>query len=84
MNSPDYDSYSDVMDVKINILKDKINAWDVVIRTNDIHILPSTWGFRRNLYPDGLIRKIKARFCVRGERQIEGIDYFDTFDPVVQ
>jgi Reverse transcriptase (RNA-dependent DNA polymerase) len=35
------------------------------------------------LYPDGTVRKLKARFCVRGDRQLEGVDYFDTFAPVV-
>ena len=34
--------------------------------------------------PDGLVRKLKARFCVRGDMQIEGVDFFDTFAPVVQ
>lgn len=35
-------------------------------------------------FPDGLIRKLKARFCVRGDQQIEGVDFFDTFAPIVQ
>jgi hypothetical protein len=34
-------------------------------------------------FPDGMIRKLKARFCARGDRQIEGLDFFETFAPVV-
>jgi Reverse transcriptase (RNA-dependent DNA polymerase) len=32
---------------------------------------------------DERLTKLKARFCVRGDRQKEGVDYFDTFAPVV-
>ena len=84
MSGPDHDGYSDAMGAEIHTLKDKMNAWDIVTRTKDMHVLPSTWAFRCKRYPDDLIRKLKARFCVRGDRQIEGVDYFETFAPVVQ
>ncbi len=35
-------------------------------------------------FPDGLIKKFKARFCARGDQQIKGIDFFETYAPVVQ
>lgn len=46
-------------------------------------VLPSTWAFRIKRYPDGRFRKFKARFCVRGDRQIAGIDYDEKYSPVV-
>ena len=43
-----------------------------------------TWAFKLKRYPDGLIKKFKARFCARGDMQLEGIDFFKTYAPVVQ
>jgi hypothetical protein len=47
-------------------------------------ILKGTWAFKLKRYPDGSPMKFKARYCVRGDLQREGIDYFDTYAPVVQ
>jgi hypothetical protein len=48
-----------------------------------MHVFPSTWAFKCKRFPDGIIRKLKARFCARGDRQIEGLDFFETFAPLV-
>ncbi|KAL7479591.1 hypothetical protein ACHAW6_005324 [Cyclotella cf. meneghiniana] len=47
-------------------------------------VLPCTWTFYLKRFPDSLIKKFKARFCVRGDCQVEGIDFFETWAPVVQ
>ena len=60
------------------------NCWDYVKRTPDMNVLPSTWAFKLKRYPDGRVKKFKARFCARGDRQKEGVDYFETWAPVVQ
>jgi hypothetical protein len=64
-------------------LSEDKDAWDVVDRQDWMKVLPTTWAFRCKRYPDGRIRKFKARFCARGDRQIEGVDFFDTFAPVI-
>ena len=46
------------------------------------NIIPSTWAFKIKRYPDGRLRKFKGRFCVRGDQQQEGIDYFESYAPV--
>lgn len=33
---------------------------------------------------DGTPTKYKARFCVRGDMEIKGVDYFESYSPVVQ
>ena len=53
--------------------------WDLPEGSN---ILPSTWTFKIKRYPDGRLRKFKARFCFWGDKQIEGIDNKDKFVPV--
>jgi hypothetical protein len=42
------------------------------------------WTYRRKRCPDGSLKKYKARLCVNGSRQIQGIDYTESFAPVVQ
>jgi hypothetical protein len=46
-------------------------------------VLKGTWVFKIKRYPSGEVRKFKARYCVRGDMQVEGVDFFDTYAPVV-
>ncbi len=62
----------------------KFDCWDYVPRTADMNVLSSTWAFKIKHYPDGRVKKFKARFCARGDRQKEGINYFETWASVVQ
>ena len=84
VNGPDADGYLEAMDLEYNTLHDKMNAWSIIPRTKDMHVLASTWAFKCKRFPNGLVRKLKARFCVRGDLQIEGVDFFDTYAPVIQ
>ena len=61
-----------------------MGAWEVVDKTDEMNVIDSTWAFKIKRYPDGLIKKFKGRFCARGDQQIEGIDFFETYAPVVQ
>ena len=63
-------------------LKD-LGSFKMVARPRGANILASTWAFRKKRYPDGLLKKFKARFCVRGDQQVDGVDVFETFAPVV-
>ncbi|KAL7485132.1 hypothetical protein ACHAW6_010731 [Cyclotella cf. meneghiniana] len=65
-------------------LQEKLHCWELIRYKSTMNVLPSTWAFKCKRYPDGRIKKFKARFCARGDRQKEGIDYFETWSPVVQ
>jgi hypothetical protein len=83
MNGPDKAGYWEACELELKTLTEKQDAWDVIDRKPWMNVLPTTWAFRCKRFPDGSIRKLKSRFCVRGDKQIEGVDYFDTFAPVV-
>ena len=48
-----------------------------------MNVLPSTWAFKCKRFPDGSARKLKGRLCVRGDRQIQDVDFHETWTPVV-
>ena len=49
-----------------------------------MNVLESTWSFNIKRVPSVLNKKFKARFCAQGDQQLEGVDCFETYAPVVQ
>ena len=41
------------------------------------------WSFNRKRHADGSLNKYKARLCCHGGQQEHGINYWDTYSPVV-
>ena len=83
MNGPFADNFWKAAQVELDTLENDMKTWDYVKRTPGMHVLPSTWAFKIKRFPDGLVKKFKARFCVRGDRQQHGINYWETWSPVV-
>ena len=82
MNGPNKEGFWEACQKEYDTLTE-MDTWDIVERESWMNVLPGTWAFRIKRFPDGVVKKLKARFCARGDRQIEGVDYFDTFAPVV-
>ena len=61
----------------------KLESFKIVDRLSGGNIIESTWAFKKKRYPDGGLKKLKARFCVRGDQQVDGVDVFETYAPVV-
>ena len=50
----------------------------MVARPRGANILASTWALRKKRYPDGLLKKFKALFCVCGDQQVDDVNVFET------
>ena len=83
MNGPFAAEYWKAACVEIETLEN-MEAWEVVDTPEGVKHIDSTWAFKLKRFPDGLIKKFKARLCARGDQQEYGIDYFETYAPVVQ
>ena len=59
------------------------HSWTLVPKTTGMHVLPCQWVFAIKQNPDGS-NKYKARLVVGGHRQKEGIDFKETFAPVLK
>jgi hypothetical protein len=84
MSSTEQEAWYDAMELEIAALLEK-GAFREIDASNvpsGSQIVPSTWIFKRKRRPDGLISKLKARFCVRGDRQRLDLDE-SVYAPVV-
>ena len=48
------------------------DSWEVVDKTDDKNIMV----IEVNYFPGGLIRKFRTRSCARGDKKLQGIDFF--------
>jgi hypothetical protein len=79
------DEYWKVIKLEIATLE-ALGAWKVLEYDSKTmpNVIQSTWAFKCKRFLDGLIKKFKAHFCARGGMQLEGVDFFETYAPVVQ
>jgi hypothetical protein len=59
-------------------------TWHLVPPRSDKNIIDCKWVYRIKKNSDGTIDRYKARLVAKGFKQQYGIDYEDTFSPVVK
>ena len=69
------------MQEEYNYLKNQ--TWDLVPLHSGRKLIRCIWVYRTKSAVDGHIRKHKARLVAKGFQQVHGIDYDETFTPVV-
>ncbi|MCO5582553.1 hypothetical protein L7F22_036450 [Adiantum nelumboides] len=60
------------------------NTWTLVPLPADREAVSCKWILRRKLNPDGSIASYKARLVARGFSQTPGLDFTETFSPILR
>ena len=70
------------MDDELQSLKEN-EVWEICDLPKDRKLVSCKWIFKLKDLPDGAL-KYKARLVARGFSQVEGVDFTETFAPVIR
>ncbi|KAL6342710.1 hypothetical protein AAG906_013116 [Vitis piasezkii] len=60
------------------------DVWFLVPRPKDVNVIGTKWILKNKMDENGVIVRNKARLVAQGFKQIEGIDFDETFAPVAR
>ena len=65
-------------------MRDEVGTWDLVPPPPDIRPIGCGWIHKVKLNADGTFLKLKSRLVARGNEQEEGVNFLETYSPVVR
>ena len=75
--------WRDAMNTEFNALMHN-GTWSLIPPTSTMNLVGCKWVFRIKRKPNGSVDRYKAHLVVKGFHQQPGIDYSETFSPVVK
>jgi hypothetical protein len=79
----DRPKFAEAMQKEINGVQDILEVVKHQDIPEGIKPLPAIWAFKRKCLPDWTILKWKARINAHGGRQRHGVNYWETYAPVI-
>lgn len=59
-------------------------TWTLVPASSSQHVIDHKWVFKKKLTANGSLLKLKARLVAKGFQLTPGVDFMETFSPVVK
>jgi hypothetical protein len=81
MEGPESEKWLEAMKSKIRSMYDN-QVWILVDIPSDRKAVENKWIFKKKIDMDGNVTIYKARLVAKGFRQIQGVDYDESFSPV--
>ena len=81
MANPDSERWQDAMKYIIESMKEN-QVWNLIDPPDGVRTIECKWIYKKKKDMDGKVHIYKTRLVTKGFRQVQGVDYDETFSPV--